>query len=91
MATYITIRKIVEKRDNVLAVENDTILLTDIKSFRKWHKTPVEDKQVEGEMCQISIFSATGKEGFYTVRINESAEDFGDRLGPEAVIKLKNA
>ena len=88
MARYIRINKVIEKKENVLAVEPDNILLEDIKSFRKWHKTPSEEAQIKGEMCQITIFSATGKDGFYTVRINESEEMFAERLGQGTVIKL---
>jgi hypothetical protein len=85
---FITIKKVVVRKDDSIGTEQDSILISEIKNFRPWHKDHKEKAQVEGDMCQVSLFSTVGKEGFYNIKINESADDFGKRLGPSVVIGL---
>lgn len=85
-AKYITIRKVIKKSKSI---EDDTILLNDIKSFRDWHKDEEDKSFVNGDMCVVNVLSITGKDGFYPIYINESAKSFGQRLGPGIVIPNK--
>jgi hypothetical protein len=85
---FITIKKVVVRKDETIGTEQDAILISEIKNFRPWHKDHKEKDQVVGDMCQVSMFSTTGKEGFYNIKINESADSFGERLGKNIVIGL---
>lgn len=87
-AKMITIKKVVTRKDESLNIETDNILISDIKSFRTWHKVTSAERGINGDMTQISLFSATSKEHFYNIHINESEDSFAKRLGDDFVIGL---
>lgn len=73
-----------EKKSNLpdghFEVKNDNIPVADVTGFRNYEKNG-SYKNITGPVCQIQIKSKTAKEGFFTIRIEESEESFGSRVG----------
>jgi len=79
---FIEVEKVtLNTKEGKISVVSDTLRITDIKNFRKWIKSDIENAQVDGEMTQISVVSSSASEGFYNIRIKESWLDFSKRLG----------
>lgn len=84
----IRVKKVTERKDGSLQIESDNIRIKEIKSYRPWHKTPQENELTKEDLCQVSIYSPTGKDGYYVMRIVETESHFGKRLGKGFVIDI---
>ena len=66
--------------------KKESIRVSDIKSFRRWHKSDGgKFDQVEGDQTVLYLKSTNGKDGG-SIKISESEESFTERLG--GVIRL---
>lgn len=86
----IEIRKIVTDKNTGHNTHSEVraIKICDIKSFRRWHKNPIKDAAIKGDMTMIMLSSDTvyivgdnQKAHFPTMLIEESYDDFAYRLG----------
>ncbi len=81
---FIRVNKIMDRDDNNKTgnyeTEAENILVSDVKGFRKYKKNG-QYGNINGDICQVQVKAETGKGGFYTMRIHESEEAFGNRLG----------
>lgn len=66
----ITIRKVVRRNDKTLNIETDNILLSDIKSFRTWHKDSSESESIEGDMTQVSMLFPKNGDHVFNIYVN---------------------
>lgn len=66
----ITVRKVVRRNDKTLNIETDNILLSDIKSFRTWHKDISELENIEGDMTQVSLLFPKNVDHVINVYVN---------------------
>lgn len=92
--SFIRVNKILDREDKsgnemsgVYDMCPDNVPIEDIKGFRNYKKNG-KYVNIPGDICQLTIKSEGEKGGFYTIRIYESEEMFGKRLGQEKVIPL---
>lgn len=85
MSEFVTINKVVVEGGSTPSVKKDNIRVSDIKSFRAWHKKTGDDKDVDGDMCQLTMKPDADHDKPYTIRIAESESDFAMRLGPNVI------
>lgn len=82
----IEVLKLVTKRERdgepeTSEAKKETIRISDIKSFRRWHKSDgAKFDNVEGDMTVLYLYGANGKDGG-SIKIKESEESFSERIG----------
>lgn len=78
---FIAIRKIVhDTGQGKPTIKQDNIRISDIKSFRPWHKKD-GDSEIEGDILVLTMKES--KES--TIKIAESEADFTTRLGGRVI------
>lgn len=90
-AKFIKVNKILDRDESntsgEFSCEVEVIRISDIRGVRNFKKHK-KYTNIDGDICQLSIDSVSGTNGFYTIRIQESEPDFMKRLGTDKTILL---
>ncbi len=67
----------------------ETIRLDEIKSARDWHKSPLQEKEVKGDVTAVYMLDADRAKGVRNkpaeIHIAENFKDFSARIGAVAL------
>lgn len=90
IANFIKVKRILNSKGEKNAkIEEEVININDIKSFRPWHKG-ANDKNINGEVTFILLRTdpkESGSTKTQSILINESCDDFQERVGQSTTIK----